>query len=358
MKILVITDLYPVKEEEKHTPKTIYDFVQTWKTLGHSVKIIKPNFILNSLIRKKPYYRNGVYGDIENINYWTPFWGNIAKKLKQNYNPDVVVAHMPSGLIYANKLGFPFIAGVHVSDIEVLTKPIYSIYFKNELTKAYMNAFKIACRSEVLREKFLKLFPQLKAKTFVAYSGIEADIIKKGMWQKKEDKIKILTCANLIKRKNIDKVILACKYIENAELIIVGDGCEMQRLRKIADKKVQFTGYLPHNEVIEKMREADIFVLPSENETFGMVYLEAMASGCITVGLENEGISGIIKNGENGYLCKPDNIKSVLEQIINFQNKNQILDNAYNTVKNYTKDKAGKNYLNYLKQKVVNNHMV
>ena len=47
MKILVITDLYPVNEEEKFTPRTILNFVRGWEKLGHEVKVIKPNFIFN-----------------------------------------------------------------------------------------------------------------------------------------------------------------------------------------------------------------------------------------------------------------------------------------------------------------------
>ena len=58
MKILVITDLYPIKSDEKFTPKTIQNFVQGWEKLGHEVRVIKPNFLLNSFIRKKPFYKS------------------------------------------------------------------------------------------------------------------------------------------------------------------------------------------------------------------------------------------------------------------------------------------------------------
>ena len=75
MRILVITDLYPISEDEKYTPRTIQTFVKSWEKLGHEVRIIKPNFLLNSFLRKKPYYKNGFYGQVENINYITPFLG-------------------------------------------------------------------------------------------------------------------------------------------------------------------------------------------------------------------------------------------------------------------------------------------
>lgn len=340
MKILVITDLYPIKENEKFTPKTIQNFVQGWENLGHEVRVIKPNFLLNSFIRKKPFYKSGLYGSVENINYFLPFLGDIKKKIKTEFKSDKIIAHMPSGIIFANRLGLDFVAGVHVSDLEVLTNPLYSIYFKTELEKAYKNSRKIACRSEVIKNKFLKLYPEYKDKTFICYSGISCPIVKRE-WNR-DSKIKVLVCANLIKRKNVDKVIKECENLD-VELTIIGDGKEFEYLRGMSEKPI-FTGWLEHEKVLEKMRESDIFALPSVNETFGMVYLEAMASGCITICSENDGVAGIIKNGENGFFWRD----GIIKDIIDSDSQNQILNNAYSTIQNYTAQGACINYLNNL----------
>ena len=337
MKILVVTDLYPIKDDEKFTPKTIKNFVDGWEKLDYEVRVIKPNFLFNSFLRRKPFYKSAIYGKVENINYFLPFVGNIKRKIKTKFTPDIVIAHMPSGTIFANKLQLPFVAGVHVSDLEVLTNPIYSIYFKTELEKAYKNATKIACRSNVLKQKFLKLYPEYENKTFVCYSGIDFEPIERN-WQP-SGKIRVLTCANLIKRKNVDLVIKECENL-NVELRIIGDGKELKNLKKLSSKPV-FLGYLPHTKVLEEMKKADIFALPSINETFGMVYLEAMASGCITVCRKDDGVSGIIKNGENGYFWED----GIIEKIINSENQNKILENSYQTLKNYTSLGACKNYL-------------
>ena len=336
MKILVITDLYPIKDSEINTPRTIADFAKGWKLAGHEVKIIKPNFLFNAILRKKPIYKSNIYGDIENINYIFPFWGNIKNKIKRDFTPDIIIAHMPSGILFANKLGLPFVAGVHISDLEVLTNPLYSFYFKNALEAGYKNATKIACRSYAIKNKFLKLYPQYEYKTFVCYSGIDKNLIIKRDWKNRK---KVLTCANLIKRKHIEKVIFACDNL-NVELKIIGDGKEFQHLKKISNKPI-FTGHLTREKVFEAMREADIFALPSINETFGMVYLEAMASGCITVCTQDDGISGIIKDGFNGYFWN-DNI---IETIINSSNQAYILQNSYNTILNFTQEKACEHYL-------------
>lgn len=137
MNILFITDLYPIKDSEKTTPRTLFDFVKEWKKQGNKVDVLKPNFILNSFIRKKTYYKTGRYNDVYNVNYWTPFWFNVHAKLQNLPKYDIVIAHMPSGILFADKLGIPFIAGIHNSDIEVLTKPIYKIHFKKRLEKSF-----------------------------------------------------------------------------------------------------------------------------------------------------------------------------------------------------------------------------
>ena len=389
MNILFITDLYPVKSDEKTTPRTLLAFVEEWEKMGHNVDVLKPNFILNSFLRGKPFYKSGQYEDVFNVNYWTPFWfdvkrkfngnsrlGTLAQLNKHNYN--IVVAHMPSGILFADKLGLPFVAGIHNSDIEVLTNPLYKIHFKPRLEKALKNAKAIACRSFVLQDKLLKLYPEFENKVFVAPSGIDkkaamfldakqnekhsADTnfsrftshislssdMNHSLLTTHHSPIKVLTCAHFKKRKNIDKVIKACKGLECFELTVIGDGKERKKLEKI-DKNVIFTGRLPHDEVLAKMRNSDIFVLPSVGETFGMVYLEAMASGCITVCTKGDGIDGLIKDRENGFLTEP-NSESIKETLLNIKNLtkeelNSLYTNSFNTIQHYTSTLCAERYL-------------
>lgn len=351
MNILFITDLYPVKSDEKTTPRTLLAFAEEWKKMGHNVDILKPNFILNSFLRGKPFYKSGQYEDVFNVNYWTPFLGNVKSKLPNLPKYDIVVAHMPSGILFADKLRLPFVAGIHNSDIEVLTNPLYKIHFKTRLEKALKNATAIACRSFVLQDKLLKLYPEFEEKTFVALSGIDEKLLDEtnhSLFTTHYSSIKIITCAHFKKRKNIDKVIKACKGLEGFELTVIGDGKERKNLEKI-DKNVIFTGRLPHDEVMAKMRESDVFVLPSVGETFGMVYLEAMVSGCITVCTKGDGIDGIIKNGENGFLTEPT-VENIRETLLNIKKLDEealktLHINSFNTICELTSAKCAEHYL-------------
>ena len=347
MNILFITDLYPVKKTEKYTPKTLYNFVKSWEKSGHKVTVIKPNFLINSFIRKKPFYKDGKYDNVINLNYMTPFFD--IRKVKKYCNTDdfdLIIAHMPVGILFANRLKRDFVAAVHNSDLEVLTNPAYRFYFRNELKNAFSNSKCIACRSEQLKNKFMKLFPEFKNKIFTAPSGVNKEIIVKR--EVNPNPTKILTVAHLIKRKNIDKLILGVNEFSEMTLTVAGSGEELPKLKRLAGKNIIFKGHLPHEKVLEEMRNSDIFILPSVNETFGMVYLEALASGCITVGVKNEGIAGIINDGENGFLINSpsvDEIKNIIEKITNCSDLQNISESAYNTVLKYTDTACAENYL-------------
>ena len=82
------------------------------------------------------------------------------------------------------------------------------------------------------------------------------------------------------------------------------------------------TGGLPHEQVIERMAQSDLFVLPSWGEGYGIVYIEAMAAGCIAVGAKDEGIEDTITDGENGFLVPAGDIDEIHRVMKNvFENR-------------------------------------
>lgn len=375
MKILFVTDLYPIKKGEKTTPLTLHNFVVEWAKLGHEVEVIKPNFVFNSFVRNKPFYFDGIYHfdgiKVLNLNYQTPFLFDVESKIKKRLDIssyDVIVAHMPSGIIFADKLSKkynkPLICAVHNSDLEVLTKPQYSFYFKQKLEEAFKNSKAIACRSFVLEKKFTQILPECSTKTFVAPSGVDKNLINENPIEIGTSKLKVLTCANLIKRKNVDKLIKAIKKVEGFELNVIGDGKELRKLKRIG-KGFKFSGRLPKEKVEEEMRKSDVFALPSVNETFGMVYLEAMASGCVTVCSKNDGVDGIIIDEKNGFLTEPtvEGIKETLLKIRQWQKSGaekarffgaptleKIRENGIETAKKYSPELCAKNYLDNIQK--------
>jgi glycosyltransferase involved in cell wall biosynthesis len=121
----------------------------------------------------------------------------------------------------ANKLlkkdKIKYICGVHCSDIIVL-KDLKYLFFRNALKNAYKNADKIAARSPVLKNKIENIIPNSKNKTFIAYSGIESELIEKTEEKLfNKEKIEISTAASLIKRKNVD-IIIKALFLINKDL--------------------------------------------------------------------------------------------------------------------------------------------
>ena len=365
MKILFVTDLYPIGEE--NIAKALFYFVQEWQKQGHEVEVIRSNFILNTILRNRKIIEEKIYfkqnTKIYNLNFHTPFWFNVYNKLPKDFslkNYDVIISHMPCGCLMTNKLlkrdKIKYICGVHCSDIVVL-KDFKYLFFKNELRKAYKNADKIAARSPILQRKIEEIIPETKNKTFIAYSGIKKEFIEKDYVSKTLDKkeIKISTVASLIKRKNIDIILKALSTISsNFHLTIMGDGKERKNLEKLTrklniEKKVTFVGKIQREEVIKNLNKSNIFILVSDNETFGLSYLEAMATGNIIIAKENDGIDGIIKHKENGFLTKATvpELKKCLEKIFAMEDCKieQIRANSIETAKNLSMQNSAENYI-------------
>ena len=373
MKILLVTDLYPLENEK--IAKALYYFVQEWQKQGHYVDVVRANFIINTLVRGRKiqkeniYYENGT--KIYNLNFHTPFWFDVYKKLPKDFslkNYDMIISHMPCGAFMADKLlkkySIKYICAVHFSDIVVLKSFLY-ILFRNKLKKVYKKADKIAARSYVLQKRIEKIIPEIHNKTFVAYSGIDNDYISdsiKNTFNREE--LQISTVASLIKRKNIDVIINAIANInQKFHLTIIGDGPERKRLEKLTQKlnisdKVTFLGCIAREKVISKLKESDIFILLSKNETFGISYLEAMATGNIVIAKKEDGIDGIIQNDKNGFLINSeiDELKACIQNIIKMSDEEIeiVRKNSIDTVKKLTIRASAENYIN----NIVNNEKI
>jgi glycosyltransferase involved in cell wall biosynthesis len=97
---------------------------------------------------------------------------------------------------------------------------------------------------------------------------------------------------------------------DDADLVIVGDGPAAASLRNRAGEGVHFTGYLSGEALADVYAAGDIFVFPSDTETFGNVVLEAMASGLPVIGAAAGGVLDTVRQGHNGLLAEPRNAAS------------------------------------------------
>jgi glycosyltransferase involved in cell wall biosynthesis len=100
--------------------------------------------------------------------------------------------------------------------------------------------------------------------------------------------------------------------------LIVGDGPARADLEERLPRTI-FTGYLSGGDLARAYASADVFLFPSETETFGNVTLEAMASGLPTICAEATGSMTLVQHGETGFLAPPRQLEAFLgfaEQLI------------------------------------------
>lgn len=369
MNILFISQLYPLSENSKNSFALHY-FVKEWKK-KHNIQVLRPYLPMEKEILPA---ENKITIDGVSIDVVKPFWIPLFKIAIVNNSkiinliikkPDIIICHLYNSYLTFQFLkkhfNVPLIIGIHRSDVLLAQK----FYFRNRIKKALKQADFIAYRSMAIEGNFEKLIPIKKKKTFIAHSGIPEKLIDNAkkllssVPQKKRTVIKIISVCRLLKLKQIDKVISALNHLKKEgikwEYTIIGEGPEENKLEKITlknqlEKQINFLGQIPRNEVFKELKNHEIFVMPSYNETFGLVFLEAMANGCIVIGAKGWGIDGIVIDGENGFLCDPYNQEEIYESLKKTltlpENKlNKIRLNSLNTVLDFSDEKMATNYL-------------
>lgn len=89
----------------------------------------------------------------------------------------------------------------------------------------------------------------------------------------------------------------------NVKALVAGDGPAGEDLRKMLPNAI-FTGFLQGDQLADAYANSDLFLFPSDTETFGNVTLEAMASGVPCIVADAPGSGSLVKDGENGYLLR------------------------------------------------------
>ena len=125
--------------------------------------------------------------------------------------------------------------------------------------------------------------------------------------------------------KSIDQIIKTASQvlieIPDAFYIIAGDGSDRKRLEKLVEdlrvqERVIFLGQVSDDLLLSYYKNCDIFVLPSTEEGFGIVFLEAMYFSKPCIGARATSIPEVIEEGKTGLLCEANNIKSLTDSII------------------------------------------
>lgn len=393
-KVLLLTNIYPTKDPNYGGTKVCHFFSTEWVKMGYDVQVIhfdsvfpcaytavgrmfksviqaKTGCVVNvSAPRKPEEYK------IDNVNVlFVPLKKYIPHSIPsksvleqaymyiinflkaRNFQPDVISAHFTLPqlyYIYRFKLDFPNLkTALVLHDGGQYLKATYK-----EKCSKYMEAVDVwGFRSEAFRRQFAEIFgvPQ---RSFLCYSGIPSDYIELDSKHFENKISKFVFLGSLYNLKNVDVSLRALNKVfpnKDFSFDIVGAGAEFGNLKKLANElaiseQVKFHGRLKRDESQKILKEAEVFVMVSQHEAFGLVYLEAMAKGCITIATKGQGFDGIIINGVNGFLCEQNNIEAlseVIEKIINMKTEdlNDISRKALETARIMTNEKVALDYI-------------
>ncbi len=150
----------------------------------------------------------------------------------------------------------------------------------------------------------------------------------------KDDTMNILFVGRLEERKGVGDLIKACSLVKkdfpNFRLIIAGPGIRLRFQYKTMAKamlgnRAVFTHYVTFADLPEYYRTADIFCAPATGgESFGIVLLEAMASGTPVVATDIPGYASVLTNGQEGLLARPNDPRSLADALLKLLTDRQL----------------------------------
>ncbi|WP_083929053.1 glycosyltransferase [Hyphomicrobium zavarzinii] len=241
------------------------------------------------------------------------------------FRPDAVHVHTellaPAAVKVATRYKLPVIITIHGENTnkQYTEAPQQALRFRTALSRAD----RIVVVGEPLRAYAARLAGR-EDHIVSVWNGVEPPAGQRQAPTPDAEPIELICVANLQEGKGVDLLIDALARLEPTpgsdlaewRLTLIGDGPlrkELQRQAEAAGLKarVAFAGTMTNAEVFDRLLRADIFALPSYREAFGVAYIEAMASGLLTIGVEGQGPSQFIEHGRTGLLVKPRDVASL-----------------------------------------------
>lgn len=273
------------------------------------------------------------------VGHWDNPQLDLLHSLKERF-------HRPSCLVYHSN-DYGRLIDTYGKDFEALRNDIDLVGFRNKTSK----------------EIYIKRFGE-PYNSFIASSGISRPFVEFGARSIKSigEVCNYIYVGAIVERKYPLAILdaLAKSYNNDSfDITYIGEGIQISELESRFNElkctgSIRITGRIPRNEVISFLNRADVFVMISRDELFGLVYLEAMALGCITIGSRKEGIDGIIIDGENGFLCEAGNVdelSTIIDKIRSMtpSQLKQMSDKAKETAFYYSDVNVAERYVEQLK---------
>lgn len=302
----VIKKLYQVEVENKEIPVYRWKFLNLSRSEETEYKQFK-----KGLLKLFGNYLNEV-GSPDVIHAHSFVWAGVAcAEILRSYKiPIVVTEHR--GRFIENQY-----AKAHL--------PI-SFFQKKNIQRSIKDINRIITVSSELGA-FFKRNGGTEANITTIYNCVDTSAFSPTVEGKSKNNFKFISVGYLTPAKGFDIVIKALAKIvdhhPNVELTIIGSGDQLKYLKDLCkflsvQDKVYFLGHLSKNEIACQMKNHDAFILTTHVEAFGVVFIEALASGLPVIGTKSGGPQSIITE-DIGYLVETDDVNDTakaMNQII------------------------------------------
>ena len=300
-KLLLITDT---------TPKQTNGVV---RTLSKTIEILSKDFEVFVIDPRKfktvslPFYK-----EIDvSINTFT------LGKMLEDINPDYIhiSTEGPVGLtgkLYCDAKGYQYSTSYHSMFPEFIED---MFGFNNKFTYPYFRWFHSKSKNVLVPTIRIKQLLETKGfKNLVVWRrGVDRETFNSSHRTTPFDSaLKVILCVSRVsKEKGLDD-FCSIPVPENYLKVLVGDGPYLKELQnKYRSEAVSFIGKKKGKELSEAYANADVFIFPSKNDTFGLTQLESIASGVPVIAYKGTVSEEIIKNGVSGYLVDEINIDEI-----------------------------------------------
>lgn len=164
-----------------------------------------------------------------------------------------------------------------------------------------------------------------------------------------------LVLSRLVGYKRFDLAIKACREL-NRKLVVIGEGPEKQNLEKIAngDKNIEFLGRKPDEVVKKYMAECKALIFPGE-EDFGIVPVEAQASGRPVIAYGKGGVLDSVIDGKTGVFFEKQEVEDVKQAILEAENINFDKEEIRKHALKFDEEEFRKKIENFVKEKIEKN---
>ncbi len=314
MKIAQVTPVYPPYRGGMGA--VAHEYTERLRALGHTVDVFQPAIKIGNAGFLRSLRRLNQY-DVVHVHY--PFYGGAEQVMLACRKPIVVTYHMDA--IAGGLKGFCF--NTHRRLIQPLILRRAKAIFVSSLDYAKHSSLKNYRRQERIHE----LPFGVDVTRFHPVATVDELILRADLDIPKDAPVLIfvggLDSAHAF--KGLEVLLAAFKELEGAShLIVVGDGDLRADFEIMAadNPSVHFVGAIPPEDLPVYYRAADIHLFPSTSqaEAFGLVALEAAASGIPTIASNLPGVRTVVKDNETGLLVPPsdaDALKIAIERLLN-----------------------------------------